>query len=171
MPRSKKTPNKANKKPTRVSAKKLATKKKPARKVGRPSKYDKIDLAQVQRIAELHMTDKEISYALGISPQTLDTYKKKYPKFLESLKKGKAVTDQKVVLSLFQRATGYTAPDVHISTYEGKVTKTAILKHHPPDPTACIFWLKNRQPEQWRDRVAVEGDPKRPLSIKIEWTK
>ena len=23
--------------------------------------------------------------------------------------------------------------------------------HVPPDVTACIFWLKNRRPAQWRD--------------------
>jgi len=26
----------------------------------------------------------------------------------------------------------------------------------PPDTTACIFWLKNRWPEQWRDKTQVE---------------
>ncbi len=30
----------------------------------------------------------------------------------------------------------------------------------PPDTTAQIFWLKNRKPEEWRDKkdVAVEGN-------------
>jgi len=26
------------------------------------------------------------------------------------------------------------------------------------DTTACIFWLKNRQPERWRDRRELEGN-------------
>jgi hypothetical protein len=26
----------------------------------------------------------------------------------------------------------------------------------PPDTTACIFWLKNRNPEEWRDKVVQE---------------
>ena len=25
-------------------------------------------------------------------------------------------------------------------------------KHYPADVTACIFWLKNRLPAEWRDR-------------------
>ena len=25
-----------------------------------------------------------------------------------------------------------------------------------PDTTACIFWLKNRKPEEWRDKTQVE---------------
>jgi len=27
-----------------------------------------------------------------------------------------------------------------------------VLKHYPADVTACIFWLKNRLPAEWRDR-------------------
>lgn len=25
------------------------------------------------------------------------------------------------------------------------------MQHYPPNVTACIFWLKNRDPESWRD--------------------
>lgn len=34
----------------------------------------------------------------------------------------------------------------------------------PPDTTACIFWLKNRKPEEWRDRSVGEKD--NPLHVK-----
>jgi len=27
-----------------------------------------------------------------------------------------------------------------------------VLKHYPANVTACIFWLKNRLPAEWRDR-------------------
>jgi hypothetical protein len=26
----------------------------------------------------------------------------------------------------------------------------------PPDPSSAIFWLKNRRPEEWRDKVVSE---------------
>jgi hypothetical protein len=29
-------------------------------------------------------------------------------------------------------------------------------EHVPPDVTACIFWLKNRDPAHWRDAWQVE---------------
>jgi hypothetical protein len=29
---------------------------------------------------------------------------------------------------------------------------SAVGKHYPADVTACIFWLKNRLPAEWRDR-------------------
>ena len=40
-----------------------------------------------------------------------------------------------------------------ISTYEGDVTITPIIKHYPPDPVSMIFWLKNRCPKRWRDKI------------------
>ena len=138
-------------------------------KRGRKSKYENIDLKQVKRIASLNLTDKQIAKALGICEKTLNTYKKQHPEFLQSLKAGKKLVDDKVVASLFQRAVGYSHPDVHISNYQGNVTKTAIIKHYPPDVAACFIWLKNRQPDQWRDRVehSLTGEDGRPIKIKI----
>ena len=47
----------------------------------------------------------------------------------------------RVAHALYQRATGYTDP---------------AGKYYPPVTTACIFWLKNRQPGQWRDKYEQE---------------
>ena len=30
-------------------------------------------------------------------------------------------------------------------------------EHVPPDTTAAIFWLKNRQPAHWRDAWQIEA--------------
>jgi hypothetical protein len=30
------------------------------------------------------------------------------------------------------------------------------VEHVPPDVTACIFWLKNRDPRHWRDSQQME---------------
>ena len=40
---------------------------------------------------------------------------------------------------------------------EQKITKDGLIveieKEIPPDTTAQIFWLKNRKPDKWRDKV------------------
>jgi hypothetical protein len=41
---------------------------------------------------------------------------------------------------------------------DSKVIRVEIVEHYPPDTTACIFWLKNRQPGRWRDRVDVQHE-------------
>ena len=57
-----------------------------------------------------------------------------------------------VSASLYQRALGYSHDDVDIKVVRGKIVKTKIRKHYPPDTTAAIFWLKNRQKHNWRDK-------------------
>ncbi len=74
------------------------------------------------------LTDKQIAKNIGISEQTLNVWKKSYPSLSESLKKGKEVVDYEVQNALYKNAI------------EG-------------DTTAQIFWLKNRQPDKWRNKV------------------
>jgi len=119
---------------------------------GRKPKIEKINYNQIEAFGKFGLTDVQIAEALGVSKATLNNYKKKYPQFLDSLKKGKEVSDAKVVESLYKRATGYSHPDVHISNYQGVITITQIIKHYPPDPLSIAYWLNNRQPDQWKNR-------------------
>jgi hypothetical protein len=123
--------------------------------VGRPSKYDKIDLVQVEKLAGLGLIDVEIASVLGIAVSTLNEYKKK-EEFSDALKRGKVRADAKVIESLYLRATGYDHEDIYFSNYKGEVTATPYVKHYPPDPLSMIFWLKNRRPLEWRDRQETE---------------
>ena len=38
------------------------------------------------------------------------------------------------------------------SLYNRTLGFTRNGKYYPPEVTACIFWLKNRRPDKWRDR-------------------
>jgi hypothetical protein len=50
-------------------------------------------------------------------------------------------------------------------------------EHVPPDVTACIFWLKNRDPTHWRDAWQLEHVTgkyvisDKPISTEAEWIK
>ncbi len=124
--------------------------------VGQPTKYKPDYNNQVLVLAEKGFTDKEIGKVFNVTDTTIDNWKKKFPQFFASLKKGKDIADNKVVQSLYQRALGYSHPEVHISNYQGKITKTNIIKHYPPDSTSCIFWLKNRDSMNWREKNETE---------------
>lgn len=76
------------------------------------------------------------------------------------------MADAEVGERLFQRACGYSHPDVHISNYQGAITQTEITKHYAPDTTACIFWLKNRRPDLWRDRMEHTGRDGGPIETR-----
>lgn len=120
-------------------------------KVGRPTKYTGIDLAEVEKLAGYGLIEEEIADFLGISPASLSNYKVKHPEFLEALKRGKLKADTRVVESLYKRATGYFEDDIYWSSYQGAVTATPYKKVIVPDVTAQIFWLKNRRSHQWRN--------------------
>jgi len=129
--------------------------KKPA-KTGRPSMFSSEMERQSKILAEKGFTDKEIAEVIGITEQTLNNWKKSQPEFFESLKDWKEKADRKVERSLYERACGYKHPEVHISNYQGVITTTDITKQYPPDTTAAIFWLKNRDKEHWRDKSEVD---------------
>jgi len=99
------------------------------------------------------LTNEQISHNVGINPDTLYTWIKKYPEISESLKRGKEVIDRQVENALLKRALGYRFEEV---TFEyGEETKR-VIKEVSPDTTAQIFWLKNRKPVEWRDKQQIE---------------
>lgn len=54
--------------------------------------------------------------------------------------------------SLFRRAMGYTHPATKFFQAGGSILREDYVEHYPPDATSMIFWLKNRQPDKWRDK-------------------
>lgn len=76
------------------------------------------------------LTEEEIAKRLGIAYSTFKKYKSDYPALSAVLKEGKEVADYRVENALYEKALG-------------------------GDTTAMIFWLKNRKPEQWREKQEI----------------
>lgn len=125
------------------------------KKIGRPTKYRSAFPEKASKLWMKGSTDEEVCKALKISHETLSQFEKRHPEFLAAKKTAKAQADELVEKSLFKRAMGYSHPDTHFSSHEGIVTATPMTKHYPPSDVACIFWLKNRKPKEWRDRSEV----------------
>jgi hypothetical protein len=99
-------------------------------KLNHPFKMDQLNLEKVEVVASMGLIDEQIAVILDISPRTLNYWKKR-PAFLQSLKRGKLKADFQITQSLYQKAKA-------------------------GDTTAMIFWLKNRQPEKWREKTQIE---------------
>ena len=126
-------------------------------------------LLKIEGWARDGCTDKEIAANIGINPDTLYTWKKKFPILAESLKKGKDVVDRQVEKSPLQRALGYSYEEISEKYEDGVMTERKVTKKHVvPDTTAQIFWLKNRKPEQWRDKPQSESAIDKALAKAIE---
>lgn len=116
------------------------------------------NLILIEAWARNGLTDEQIASNMGITAKTLYEWKKKFSEICESLKKGKEIVDIQVENALLKRALGYEYTEVKTKKELGTVTEvTTTKKFIPPDTTAQIFWLKNRKPEQWRDKREVEN--------------
>lgn len=123
---------------------------------GRPTKYKTEHCDVARAMAKLGATDVELAGALKVSVATINLWKVQHPEFSASVKVDKAVADGKVVESLYKRAMGYSVTEEDIRVIDGKIVRSEVTKHYPPDPTAMIFWLKNRDKANWRDKHEFE---------------
>lgn len=136
--------------------------------MARPSKFNEQIKAKMLELYEKGKTDQQVADIIGVSVRTIDNWKGKHPEFLQALKEMKQVADELVVASLFSRAVGYSHKEEQTFMYKGEVIVHENIKQYPPDVTAAIFWLKNRQPEFWKDKQTMEhegGDPKKPITV------
>ena len=102
---------------------------------GRPTKLTPEVIEQAKNYCLLGATDRDLINFFGIAEQTLYNWKQASPEFLEATKVGKAAANERVGHALYSKAVGYDKDG----------------RHYPADTTSMIFWLKNRDPDNWKD--------------------
>ncbi|MGM9881581.1 MAG: helix-turn-helix domain-containing protein [Bacilli bacterium] len=110
--------------------------------------------------ARAGLTDKEIAENMKIAYSTFRVWRDKNLALSAALKESKDIADFNVENSLYKRANGYEYTEVtkemrvnpKTGNYELMITKE-VTKQIIPDTTAQIFWLKNRQPDKWREKI------------------
>jgi len=111
-----------------------------------PIKVTKEIIEKAESLAAQGLTELQICHCLGWCQDTLIKKKKQYTELNEAIKRGKS---KGIAL----------------------VTSELLKKIKLGDTTAQIFYLKNRAPEEWRDRRenvnenkhTIEGDLKAAL--------
>lgn len=125
-------------------------------KRGRKSGFNEKVRETFLRLLAKGNTEVEIADIIGVTTRTLQLWKGKNADLLRAVKEAKHAADQLVEASLFSRATGYSHPETKVFCSEGSIVTHEMEKHYPPDTQAAMFWLRNRQPERWREKT--EGD-------------
>ncbi len=126
-------------------------------------------LLKIESWSRNGLTKEDIAHNMGISLTTLKDWSKKYPPISTALKRGKEVADFRMENALYERGLGgihevkktfkvkHSYYDEQGRKCEKEELVTAIDEVYVPgDTTAQIFWLKNRKPEQWRDKQNME---------------
>ncbi len=124
------------------------------------------------------LTDEQIAGNMGINVRTLYNWKRKSIRIFQSLKVNKELADIEVENALRKKALGFRETEQTVSMrktveYENgkrvrEVTEPVVMeseRYYPPDTTAQIFWLKNRKPEQWRDKQEQKVDMTEAVKI------
>lgn len=124
--------------------------------MARPSKFNEALKETILDLYKRKRTDAQVAEIIGVSVRTINNWKTKNPSFLHSVREMKCVADDLVEASLFSRAVGYSHPEEKIVFKDGKFKRAKTTKHYPPDTHAATFWLKNRQPQKWRENYELE---------------
>ena len=124
--------------------------------MGRPSDYRPEFVEQARKLCELGATDIDLADFFEVDVRTIYRWKHDHDEFCQALKAGKEIADERVERSLYQRAVGYTFEATKIFNASGSPLIVPYREHVAPDTTACIFWLKNRRKNEWRDKQDVE---------------
>lgn len=119
--------------------------------------------------ARAGLTDEQIAKEIGISRSTLSEWKKKHEKIAAALSTGKEIADRMVENSLYEMTQGKmlkvkkafkvkkTSYDAQGRKVEAEELQTIEEDYYvEPDIKAIMFWLKNRKPEAWRDKILAE---------------
>lgn len=124
-------------------------------------------LTKIQGWARDGLIDKQIAKNMGVAESTLRNWKNNFPEIAEALRKGKEVVDREVENALFKSAIGFMQKvkkpvrirEVEYDPISGKKIRESEKWvqveeeiYVPPQVTAQIFWLKNRKPDQWREK-------------------
>lgn len=126
--------------------------------MGRPSDYKDEYVASAQKLARLGATDAEVADFFDVDVRTIHRWKHVHEEFCHSLKVGKSEADDRVMRALYHRAVGYEQEEFKIFMPAGadEPVYAPFTAKIAPDTTAAIFWLKNRQPDEWRDSKSHE---------------
>ena len=152
------------------------------KEVGRPSAYNpKLHPLLIESLMNNGLTLKQVAEKLGVDRSTIEVWRNRFPAVNEAIKKGKAPVDKRVVSALYRSAIGYTYDEVvkepRALTEDEIAEKRALgealekplevtkktRKYMAPNVLAQMFFLKNRMPDDWKDRSSVN------LSGKIEY--
>jgi hypothetical protein len=127
---------------------------------GRPTVY-KPENAEIARYAcMLGATNETLATRFGVCRRTIDSWIATIPEFSFAIRQGREGANEAVVSALFRRATGMEQTMTKVFCHRGQPVTADYTLHLPPDVRACIFWLRNRRPEEWRESRPVVAEKK-----------
>ena len=121
------------------------------KEMGRPPKYDEEYCEKVISLGKEGLSLTQIALELDISRSTLYEWRDKYDDFSDALKRAREFAQGFWENALKQAALGTNPEGV------------------TPNPTLMIFQMKNRFPDEWREKQVQEHVGKDDSDLVVKW--
>lgn len=108
----------------------------------------------------------QIAHNVGVADSTFRKWRDEHEAISAAIKRGNAPVDLEVENAMLKSALGHketVRKAIKVKTEKQKVGEGKIVEEHieyvdeevyiPPQVVAQIFWLKNRRPDKWKDKI------------------
>lgn len=116
-------------------------------------------LENVCKWYKLGLMDMQVAHNIGIRPQTLSEWKRRFPSFAEAIKKAQQIPNLELENAMLELALGHSFTEETKSILDPNTRKVIRVektrKQIPPNATMQIFLAKNRMPDRYKDRLPV----------------
>jgi hypothetical protein len=133
--------------------------------VGGKKKHDyKPEYAQLAAVvvSVYGSTPAELGKVFGVPAPFIMRWINQHSDFRDAVENATKNCNIMVMQRLFRQCMGYKVKTERLfyDGRAGKVIKGTYTETVKPDTTAMVFWLKNRMPDKWVDKVAAQVDGK-----------
>jgi hypothetical protein len=120
---------------------------------GRPTLYKPEHASRARELCARGATNPDLAGRFGVARSTIGQWIATHPEFAEAVQQGRDVADAAAVESLFMRVTGYNHQAEKVFLYRGEPRTATYTAHVPSETRACMYWLRNRRPEDRRAKA------------------
>lgn len=123
-------------------------------------------LLRIEGWARDGLSLSQIAHNIGVADSTFRKWRDEHEAISAAIKRGNAPVDLEVENAMLKSALGHketVRKAIKVKTEKQKVGEGKIVEEHieyvdeevyiPPQVVAQIFWLKNRRPDKWKDKV------------------
>lgn len=128
--------------------------KKTGKKTGRPTELTEFKLQKTDELVSKGVNNTELAKILGVSTTTLQNWRSNSEEFLATYQLAKLKAKEAVEAALFNRAVGFSYEKKTVVVNEDGEQRTVIdTIAVVPDVTAQQFFLKNKDPDNFKDKT------------------
>lgn len=145
-------------------------------------------LLRIEGWARDGLSLSQIAHNVGVADSTFRKWRDEHEAISAAIKRGNAPVDLEVENAMLKSALGHketVRKAIKVKTEKQKVGEGKIVEEHieyvdeevyiPPQVIAQIFWLKNRRPDKWKDKieqtVVTEVEDLTPVAEMLNDTK